>query len=135
MEEAQKIKTSVDQGRMEEYMFREQTERRKGRREGRKGRGKQPSRDELQAASSMPGLHILIYSFMYMCIKVMVTHSSILTWKIPQTEELGRLQLCLHPFVHDVCVCVCTLLESIKLHMYSAYIYRERMNNKDICHI
>ena len=47
MEEAQKIKTSVDQGRMEEYMFREQTERRKGRREGRKGRGKEPSRDEL----------------------------------------------------------------------------------------
>ena len=38
MEEAQNIKTSVDQGRMEEYMLREQTERRK---EGERERAKQ----------------------------------------------------------------------------------------------
>lgn len=42
MEEAQNIKTSVDQGRMEEYMLREQTERRKARRkEGERERAKQ----------------------------------------------------------------------------------------------
>lgn len=42
MEEAQKIKTSVDQGRMEEYMLREQTERGKERRkEGERERAKQ----------------------------------------------------------------------------------------------
>lgn len=34
----------------------------------------------------------------------MTIFSSIITWIMPWTEEPGGLQLCLHPFVHDVCV-------------------------------
>jgi len=39
--------------------------------------------------------------------KEMATHSSILAWRIPQTEELGRLQSVESQRVIYVCVCVC----------------------------
>ena len=39
--------------------------------------------------------------------KEMATHSSILAWRIPQTEEPGRLQSVESQRVIYVCVCVC----------------------------
>ena len=55
----------------------------------------------------------------------MLTHSSVLAWKIPWTEEPGRLQsvgsqrvghnwLTEHIYIYDVCVYVC-------IYMYVIY--------------
>ena len=44
--------------------------------------------------------------------KEMATHSSILAWRIPQTEEPGRLQSVESQRVIYVCVCVCVCIKS-----------------------
>ena len=71
--------------------------------------------------------YMCIYScvYIYVCMYVlciMATHSSVLAWEIPWTEEPSRLQSMGHRVRHDwvqiTCVCKCVYMLNMYMYVY-----------------